>query len=100
MIGHVPNELGEPEAGHRGDRVERQPAGRAESVERGAPLLGARELRLVGGDDLWSGGEIVRVRAELALDRLPVLDRVAAVRRIEIHEVYEQTSAFGVAQEA
>ena len=54
-----------------------QAVGRAEVLDGRARRLGARQLHLVHGHDLRARGELLRVGAQLVLDRLVVGQRIA-----------------------
>ena len=62
-------------------------------------LLRARQIHLVGGDDLRPLGQIA-VGHQLIADVLEILDRVAPLAARDIHHMHQQACALHMAQEA
>ena len=59
----------------------------------------AEQVAFVGGDDLRARGQHVAVGAQLGVDGLKVLDRVAPLAAGDVHQMHEQAAAVDVAQE-
>ncbi len=59
----------------------------------------ADRVHLRCGDDLRLGGKLGAERRELALNRLEILDRIAARRAGDVHEVHQHLRAIEMLQE-
>ena len=58
----------------------------------------AEQVALVGGDDLHTRCQHVAVGAQLGIDGLKVLDRVASLAAGDVHQMHQQAAAVDVAQ--
>ena len=84
--------------------------GRAQFKERAALFFRVRakaleiigvlreKIALVGGDDLLARGELGAVFAQLGVDRIEILHRIAAFAAGYVHQMDEQTAAVDVPQ--